>query len=80
VFNVGQRTAVRGAFQLAGYVGDLRTLPVDSGDEICFMLDQDDLLALSDMLVLEQVLQQILGRKVWLLADIGGQTVPFESD
>jgi hypothetical protein len=70
---------VQGAFQLAGYVGDLRTLPLDSGDEICFMLDQEDLLGLSDVVVLEQVLQKLLGRKVWLLADVGGATVAFES-
>jgi hypothetical protein len=79
VFSIGQRTAVRGAFELAGYVGDLQTLPFVSGDEVCFVLDQADLLALSgDTRVLEQVLQQVLGRKVWVLSSIDDKTVPFE--
>ena len=79
MFNVGQQGAVRGAFELAGYLGELRTLPLDSGDEVCFMLDQADLVALTgDVRVLEQVLQQILGRKVWVLASVDGETVPFE--
>lgn len=78
MFNVGLRAAVAGAFELAGYVGELRTLPVDSGDEVCFVLDQAALLALtSDARVLEQVLQQLLGRKVWVLSSIDDTTVPF---
>lgn len=79
MFNVGEQAAVRGAFELAGYDGELNTLPLDSGDEVCFVLDQADLLALTgDMRVLEQVLQQVLGRKVWVLASVDGKTVPFE--
>ncbi|RJS47465.1 hypothetical protein [Nocardioides cavernaquae] len=79
MFNVGQQTAVRGAFELAGYVGELRTLPLGSGDEVCFVLDQEDLLALTgDERVLEQVLEQLLGRKVWVLASVDDRTVPFE--
>ncbi len=78
VFNVGQRTAVRGAFQLAGYAGNLSTLPLDSGDEVCFVLDQADILELRDIRVLEQVLQQILGRKVWVLSSVDDETVPFD--
>lgn len=73
----GQVTAVRGAFSLAGYDGDLRTLPVTSDDERIFVLSQDDVLALSDVRTLEQVLQQLLGRKAWVLASIDENTVPF---
>lgn len=73
----GQVVAVRGAFLLAGYDGDLRTLPVTSEDERIFVLPQPDLLALRDVRTLEQVLQQILGRKAWILASIEEQTVPF---
>ena len=79
MFNVGQQTAVRGAFELAGYLGELSTLPPDSGDEVCFVLDEEDYLALTgDTHVLEQVLQQVLGRKVWVLASVDNETVPFE--
>ena len=79
MFSVGQQAAVRGAFELAGYVGELKMLPLDSGDEVCLVLDQADLLALTgDERVLEQVLQQVLGRKVWVLASVDGKTVPFE--
>lgn len=62
-FDVGQRTAVRGAFLLAGYEGPLLTLPPESGDEVCFVLDQADVLRL-DVRTLEQVLEQVLNRKV----------------
>jgi hypothetical protein len=74
----GQVTAVRGAFSLAGYDGDLRTLPVTSEDERIFVLPQDDVVAMADVRTLEQVLQQLLGRKVWILASIEEDTVAFE--
>lgn len=77
MLSVGQIAAVRGAFSLAGYRGELRTLPIDSEDERLFVLPQDDLRALSDVRTLEQVLQQILGRKVWILASAGASTIPF---
>ena len=76
MFEVGQRTAVRAAFHLAGYDGPLNTLPLDSGDEVCFVLDQEVVQRL-DVVPLEQVLQQLLGRKVWVLASADDQTVPF---
>jgi len=42
-------------------------------------VDQADLLSLTgDERVLEQVLQQVLGRKVWVLASVDDNTVPFE--
>ena len=73
----GQVAAVRGAFSLAGYDGDIRTLPVTSEDERIFVLPQDDVLALRDVRTLEQVLQQVLGRKVWILASVDEDTVSF---
>jgi hypothetical protein len=76
MFDVGQRSAVRAAFRLAGYDGTLNTLPLDSGDELCFVLDQDEVLRL-DVRSLEQVLQQLLGRKVWIHASVDDKTVPF---
>lgn len=57
MFSIGQVTAVRGAFSLAGYDVDLRTLPVTSVDERIFVLAQADVLALRDLRTLEQVLQ-----------------------
>ena len=77
MFSVGQVNAVRAAFVLAGYDGELCTLPVESEDERLFVLDQDDMLAM-DVRSLEQVLQELLHRKVWVLASLGTQTVPFE--
>ncbi len=77
MFSDGQVTATQGAFSLAGYVGELRTLPVDSQDERIFVLPQADVLALSDVRTLEQVVQQILACKVWVLASVDEQTVPF---
>lgn len=72
-----QVTAVRGAFSLAGFSGDLRTLPVTSDDERIFVLPQDDVLALRDVRTLEQALQRVLERKVWILATVDEKTVPF---
>lgn len=64
VFSVGQVAAVRAAFALAGYDGELLTLPVESEDERIFVVEQDRLLDMGDARLLEQVLQQLLGRKV----------------
>jgi hypothetical protein len=77
MFSVGQVAAVHAAFVLAGYEGELRTLPVDSEDERIFVLDQQDLLNL-DVRSLEQVLTQLLGRKVWVLGSTANATVPFD--
>lgn len=74
----GQVTAVRGAFSFAGYDGELRTLSITSEDERMFVLSQADVTALRDIPTLEQVLQQVLGRKVWILASIEEVTVPFD--
>lgn len=77
MFSIRQVTAVRGAFSLAGYDGDLRTLPIASEDERVFVLAQSDVLALRDVRTLEQVLQQVLGRKVWVVDSIEDDTIPF---
>jgi hypothetical protein len=77
MFSAGQITAVRGAFSLAGYDGDLRTLPITSEDERIFVLSHSDVLGLRDVRTLEQVLQQVLGCKVWIVDSIDDATVPF---
>ena len=79
MFNIGQRSAVAGAFKLAGYEGPLVTAPVTSDDERFFLLEPNDLALLRDKRTLEQVLGQLLSRKVgvmergWVLGE-----VPFE--
>lgn len=77
MFDVGQVAAVEAAFSLAGYDGDLRTLPVDSEDERIFVVPGDVVASMGDLRSLEQVVTQLLGRKVWILSDIGDPTVPF---
>lgn len=77
VFNVGQRTAVIGAFKLAGYQGDLRVLPVDDETERIFVLPDDAVRALRHKETLEQIVQQILGRKVWIVAHTDGLPAPI---
>jgi hypothetical protein len=80
MFNIGQRTAVAGAFKLAGYEGDLRILRVDDPTERWFVLTASDLAALRHVQVLEQVVGQILGCKVAIFEDRSdlGPFVPFE--
>lgn len=80
MFNIGQRTAVQGAFTLAGYAGPLFTAPVDSGDERAFLLEAEDLEGLREVRTLEQVLQQILGCKVFVVerSDTWGTPIPFD--
>lgn len=80
MFNIGQRTAVAGAFKLAGYEGDLVVAPVASEDERAFLLEPEAFKTLHDRVVLEQVLSQLLGRKVWVAqrTEQWGEPVPFE--
>jgi len=54
--------------------------PVTSEDERVFLLDPDALSRLHDVRTVEQVLQQLLGRKVWVVArePRWGEPVPFE--
>jgi len=79
VFNVGQRTAVEGAFALAGYEGAIRTPPVTSEDERIFVLGRNDLGRLRNIRTLEQLVGQLLGRKVTII-EVGPDSpasVPF---
>jgi hypothetical protein len=80
VFSNGQQTAVAGAFKLAGYEGPLVTAPVTSEDEQAFLLESDALTSLRDVRTLEQILQQVLGRKVFVVerSDAWGTPVSFE--
>lgn len=80
MFNIGQRTAVAGAFKLAGYEGNLVVAPVTSEDERAFLLEPEAFKTLRDRVVLEQVLSQLLGRKVWVAkrTEQWGEPVPFE--
>ena len=79
MFNIGQRSAVAGAFKLAGYEGPLVTAPVTSDDERFFLLEPNALASLRDKRTLEQVLGQLLGRKVGVMERgwVPGE-VPFE--
>ncbi len=79
MFNVGQRAAVASAFRLAGYDGPIHTLPVDDEIERGFVLESEAFRALRDVRDLEQVLAQLLGRKVWAMEQTGQwEAVPFE--
>jgi hypothetical protein len=69
---------VRAAFALAGYDGELRTMPIASEDERLFVLAQEDLLGLSDVRLVEQIVTQVLGRKVWVVESINEDSTPFE--
>jgi hypothetical protein len=50
-----------------------------SEDERVFLLEPDALNALRDVRALEQILQQLLGRKVWVVERTAnwGKPVPF---
>ena len=80
MFNIGQRQAVEGAFKLAGYSGPLVTAPVTSEDERAFLLEPDALRQLRDVRTLEQIIQQLLGRKVFVVerSEAWRAPVPFE--
>jgi hypothetical protein len=80
VFNIGQRTAVEGVFRLAGFSGRLVTAPVTSSEERFFMLRPADLERISDVRTLEQILQQLLSKKVAVLerTESSKDVVPFE--
>lgn len=78
MFSPGQVAAVRAAFALAGFEGEIVTMPVESEDERIFVVPQDDLLRMGDRVLLEQVLTQLFGRKVWVLSSIDDKPVPFE--
>jgi len=67
MFSAGQHAAVANAFALAGYHGRLMIAPVTSDDERIFVLSPGDFGELSDRRALEQVLQELLQRKVWIV-------------
>ena len=67
MFTTGERAAVANAFSLAGYHGLLMIAPVTSGDERVFVLSPAALGALPDRHALEQVLQELLQCKVWIV-------------
>jgi hypothetical protein len=79
VFNAGQRAGAVAAFELVGYTGQLRTAPLDSGDERLFVVPHTAMPSGTRLRALEQVLSQVLLRKVWVLSDQdwNGETVPF---
>jgi hypothetical protein len=79
VFNVGQRTAVEGAFKLAGYTGPLVSASVIS-EECAFLMEPEAFRELQDGRTLEQILQRLLGRKVFVpeRSEVWGAPVPFE--
>lgn len=76
-FSIGEMAAARAAFSLAGFNEALRTLPVASEDERIFVIDPDRLATMGDSRSLEQVLSQLLGRKVIVTEDRGGASVEF---
>jgi hypothetical protein len=80
-FSAGQRTAVAGAFKLAGHEGELVVAPITSEDERVFLLEPAMFRQLRNRAVLEQLLGQLLGRKVWVVerTEQWGKPIPFES-
>jgi hypothetical protein len=79
-FSVGQRAATTAAFKLAGYEGELLVAPITSEDERAFLLEPAAFRALRDRVALEQILTQLLGRKVWVAERTTqwGKPIPFE--
>lgn len=82
MFNIGQRTAVAGAFKLAGYEGPLYIAPVrrEGDDERAFLFSAEDFAAIRDVRTLQQLVGQVLGCKVYIapLNPQWGQPIPFE--
>ena len=79
--SVQQRAAHGGGGRVkVGYVGPLYTAPVTSEDERAFLLEPGTLRSLSHVRTLEQVLHQVLGRKVLVVerSNQWGTPVPFE--
>lgn len=72
-----QILAVREAFHLAGFDGELRTLPVESDHERIFIVPVESEAAMGDQYSLELVLSQVLNRTVLVTGDIGARTVSF---
>ena len=76
-FSDEQVEAVRAAFELAGYSGELRTLPVESDHERIFIVDTASEIAMGDEHALELVLSRLLDRDVLVTGDVGATTIAF---
>ena len=76
-FTQQQKVAVRHAFSLAGYDGELRTLPDQTDGVIVFVVAHEDLVG--DARSLEIVLSELLGSRIMVTGDIGAATEEFES-
>jgi hypothetical protein len=80
MFSDDQRAAVHGVFRLGGYDGPLLVAPFTSDDERIFVLPPEKVEQLSDVRTVQQVVGQLLGRKVVVVgqSDSWQQLVPFE--
>ncbi len=76
-FTQDQIVAVREAFHLAGFDGELRTLPVESNHERIFIVPLQYQAAMGDEYSLELILTQVLNRTVSVTGDVGAPTIPF---
>ena len=76
-FSEEQIEAVRAAFDLAGYSGELRTLPVESDEDRVFIVPPASQIVMGDERSLELVLSRRLDREVLVTGDVGAPTVPF---
>jgi hypothetical protein len=79
-FNIGQTTAVATAFRLAGYEGPLYVVTRLKGDERVFILSTEALGQLRAVRDVEQLVGQLLSRKVWITDhDVSAEEIePFE--
>lgn len=74
-FTEQQNAAVRHAFYLVGYDGELRTLPDQSDGVVVFGVGPEPLTG--DAVSLEIVLTELLGCRVIVTEDTGAATEPF---
>jgi hypothetical protein len=77
-FTAEQIEAVRHAFFLANFDGELRTLPVDSDHERIFIVPAGTENTMGCQHCLEVVVSQLLDRRVLVTSDVGAPTVAFE--
>ena len=78
MFSAEQLEAVRHAFYLADFEGELRILPTGSDHERIFIVPAEVESTMGDQHSLEIVLTQILDRQVLVTGDVGAPTVTFE--
>lgn len=79
-FNIGQTAAVETAFRLAGFNGPLDVAVAIKGDERLFVLPPGPYRRLRGRRELEQLVAQILGRKVFIASTkvYSGEVEPFQ--